>query len=390
MKVLYILATLEQACLGPGDLEEGLEAEELDVAELSDGEGFTVTSDGQVVEIRFERLDEPLGWTPGLLTGGEAAHHLLRSARSVYRLAVDAGGEQPTVAVFEALWCARALMEKVGGVLLDVTAYKLHEPDDVQEMTELEFDVRDHVTLHAVEWGEGDVWIHSHGMEKFGARDVETFHLSEEDLPAAENFLHQLCTDLAFAQGPAPGALVETGEGDGFMLQPSEEARPKLLGVGLDVFEQHEGPFFTVVSADGRHTVAEVLAPYRGRFAGEDPEISQALLEQAQGQLPAFKARFLRKGLMEPTQFLVRGRFETHPDPEKSPVQEDLWAEVVAWDEESLVAKLVDGSSHTTEWRRGVQVELAQDQVNALAVAREGRALDPTELASFLGAELPS
>ncbi|MBM4380798.1 MAG: DUF2314 domain-containing protein, partial [Deltaproteobacteria bacterium] len=126
------------------------------------------------------------------------------------------------------------------------------------------------------------------------------------------------------------------------------------------------------------------------RFDEEDPELTERLLAHAQQNLPAFKGRFLRKGLMEPTQFLVRVRFETHPDAEGPPAQEDLWAEVLAWEEGSLVARLVDGSSQTTEWRKGVQVELDESRVNALAVTHEGQTLDSEELEALLGAEKPS
>ena len=390
MKVIYILAVAEAEPVTAEQLEEIIEADELEVAPLEDGRGFSVTADGQVVEIRHERTAGELHLPPKLVTGTEAAKQALREARSVYRLSVQPGGGQPSIPVFEALWCARALMSVVTGVLLDVSAYKLHEPADVEEITELEFDVRDHVTLHAVEVAEGDVWVHSHGMDKFGARDLEAFHLSQEDLPAVETFFHQLCTDLAFGQAPAPGTVVETGEGDGFLLEPSESARAKLIGLGLDFFEGHEGAYFTILSADGRHTVSEVLAPYRGRFEQEDPELSERLINHAREHLPAFKGRFLRKGLMEPLQFLVRGRFETHPDPEGEPVAEDLWAEVLNWEDGTLVVRLVDDSSHTTEWRKGVQVEMDESRLNALAVAREGRALDQEELEALLRAELLS
>jgi hypothetical protein len=53
-------------------------------------------------------------------------------------------------------------------------------------------------------------------MEKFGVRDVEIFHLKEADLQAAESFVHELCTELAFGQGPPARALVETSAGDAF------------------------------------------------------------------------------------------------------------------------------------------------------------------------------
>src|SRR5262249_53216993 len=159
---------------------------------------------------------------------------------------------QPSVAVFEALWCARSLMQRIAGVLVDVTAFKIHDPEDVVEITELEFDIRDHVNLHAVEVTDAQtpLWIHSHGMEKFGVRDVEAFQLGEEDLLPAESFLHELCTDLAFGHGPSVRTAVETSAGLQFLLIPSEEARTTLMGVPLETFEGHEGLFFTVVSAD--------------------------------------------------------------------------------------------------------------------------------------------
>jgi len=390
VKDTYILATRGEEPLSIEELRQEFESEEIAFEALTEGWGFTLKAEGSEVQVRFEALATSLGWTPELLSGSDPARELLKTARGFYRIAFEAGQPQPSVAVFEALWCARLLMERVEGVLLDVTSFKLHEPNDVVEITELEFDIRDHVTLHAVEApeGAGPLWVHSHGMEKFTTRNVEIFRLEEEDLPPGESFLHELCTDLAFGQGPGVRTVAETGEGQGFMLVPSEEARQNLLGVPLDTFEGHEGLFFTVVSPDGRHTSGELLAPYRGRFEDEPEERSERLLGEAKALLPAFKSRFQRRGLMEPITFLVRAPFETHPEGEK--VKEDLWAEVVSWEEEKIVGKLVDGATHTTEWRKGATVELSETNVNAIAVGREGRALDDEELRALLDAERPS
>lgn len=392
MKVVYILATEQQTAVPLEALKETLASDELKIEAFENEGSFVIESDAAKVEARYEKMENALGWTPDLITGSEAAHAVLRAAKSIYRISIEPGGAQPSMPVFEGLWCARALLEHVEGVVLDVTSYKLHEPADVEEITELDFDIRDHINLHAVEarQGEANLWVHSHGMEKFGVRDVEAFHLQEEDLPAAESFFHQLCTDMAFGQGPKERSLVETGEGDAFMMLPAEEARARLVGVELETFDGHEGLFFTVVSPDGRHTIVDILKPYRGRFGDEAPEKSAALLEQAEALLPSFKARFQRKGLMEPLQFLVRARFETHPEPEDDTVEEDLWAEVLSWEEGTVLGKLIDGSSHTTEWRKGVQVEIDEEQINAIAINREGRTLDEDEMSQLLVTERPS
>ncbi len=390
MKEVYIVATEDAEALGPDAIGEAFETDDVTV-ELDETPGsFRLRSAEADIAVRFEALESPLGWTPELLTGSEAAHARLRRARGLYRMGYETpSGSQPTVGVFEALWCVRGLLERREGVLLDASAFKLHEEDDVREITELDFDIRDHVNLHAVEAAPGDapLWVHSHGMAKFGQRDVEIFHLSEADLLPAESFLHELCTDLAFGEGPVPRTPMETSNGEGFMLVSSEEARHGMLGVPMETFEEHEGEYWTVVSPEGRHTTSELLRPYRSRFEQEDPTRAEALASQAARLRPAFKARFHRRGLMEPLTFLVRAPFETHPDGEA--VQENLWLEVLAWEEGRITGKLVDGAAQTTEWRKGAAVEIEEDAVNAVAMGRDGRPLDEEEMHGVLLAERP-
>jgi Uncharacterized protein conserved in bacteria (DUF2314) len=391
VKEVYIVATEDAEPLGPETIGEAFETDEVTV-ELEEAPGsFRLRSAEAEIVVRFEALESPLGWTPELLTGSESAHARLRQARGLYRVAFETpAGSQPTVGVFEALWCVRGLLEKREGVLLDASAFKLHEEEDVREITELDFDIRDHVNLHALEAapGEAPLWVHSHGMAKFAQRDVEIFHLAEADLLPAESFLHELCTDLAFGEGPAPRVPMETSNGEAFMLVSSEEARHGMLGVPLETFEGHEGEYWTVVSPEGRHTTSELLRPYRSRFEQEDPSRSEALASQAARLRPAFKARFHRRGLMEPLTFLVRAPFETHPDGD--PVQENLWLEVLAWEEQRITGKLVDGAAQTTEWRKGAAVEIDEDSVNAVAMGRDGRPLDDEEMQGVLLAERPS
>jgi hypothetical protein len=391
VREVYIVATESGDPVNAESLRSSFESDEAEfIVGKGQGWSFLLKASDSEVHVRFERRSQPLGWSPDLLTGSPDAHALLKRAQGFYRIAFEPGKPQPSVAVFDALWCARALLERLTGVLLDTTSFKLHEAGDVVEITELEFDIRDHVNLHAVEVGTGatPLWVHSHGMEKFATRNIEVFHLAEQDLMAAESFLHELCTDLAFGQGPEPRSVLETSNGESFMLVPSEEARPKLMGVPLETFEGHEGLFLTVTGADGRHTSSELLKPYRERFEEEPAEKAEYLVEQANRLLPAFKARFQRRGLMEPLTFLVRATFETHPDGEAK--EEDLWLEVLSWDENSLVGKLMDGSSHTTEWRKGATVEVKEDEINAISLARDGRPVDEDEKEGLLLAERPS
>ncbi|MBM7117034.1 DUF2314 domain-containing protein [Archangium primigenium] len=389
MKEVYLVALESDAPVPAEALATAFEIEELAFTPHEEGAGFIVEAEDARVEVVFESRPAPREWTADLFSGSEPALEALGKARSFYRLAFDMSTLQPTVPVFAALVCSRVLLAHASGVLVDITSSKVHESDDVAEITELDFDIRDHVNLHAVEVIEGEtpLWVHSHGMEKFGARDLEIFHLGEQDLLPAEAFLHELCTDLAFGQGPPLRTQMGTSEGQAFMLVPSEEARNNLLGVPLDAFEGHEGLFLTVVSPQGRHNTAELLRPFRERFVQEPTERTETMHRESQALLPAFKARLLRRGLMEPLTFLVRAPFETHP--EGRSMTEQLWLEVLSWEDATIVGRLVDGAVHTTEWRKGAHVEVPEADVNALALSREGRTLEDDEVRALLVAERP-
>lgn len=393
-KEVYLVATEAAEPLAPEVVREAFEGEEVDLNFDEPGVWLIVKSDTTRVEVRFETRLDPLGWTPDLLVGTPELRERLAAARGFYRVSYEPGKPQPSVACFEALWSVRVLVDLTDGVAIDTTSFKLHAPMDVEEITELDFDIRDHLTVHAQVMGEGErqIWVHTHGMAKFGAMDVEMFHISEADLSAAETFFYELASDLAFGEGPTPRQPVSTSVGLGFQLLPSNEARSNLYGVDPDTFVGHSpASYLAVVTPEGRHAMSEILQHYRDRFTAESDAEAEKKQSEATRQLPLFKGRFLRKGLMEPLTFLVRAPFEVHPEGARADAeQEQLWVEVVQWGEDSLIGKLVEGGTRTSEWRKGSHVEVDDAQINALAVAREGRQLEPDEMERLLQLERPA
>ena len=392
-RAVYIVATEADEALTPELIKNAFEAEEVELSFGEDGNLFSVRADESRVDVQFEPRLAPLGWSPDLLTGGPVLRAQLEQARGFYRISYEPGKPQPSVAAFEALWTVRTLLELCDGVAVDITSFKLHSALDVEEITELDFDIRDHISVHAQVFGEGErnTWVHTHGLAKFGAPDVEMFHIAEDDLNAAETFFQELCADLAFGQGPQPRQVISTSVGMGFQLLPCDEGRANLYGADPDAFTAHNQGFLTVVSPEGRHTMSDILKHYRDRFTKESDAEAEQKQTDASRLLPVFKGRYMRKGLMEPLTFLVRAPFEVHPaGVEDEAEQELLWVEVVQWEEDSLIGKLVEGGTRTTEWRKGSHVEVDDSQINALAVAREGRQLEPEEMERLLQLERPA
>jgi hypothetical protein len=418
LRQIYIVASTAAEVIEVEGLAEALRGDDVALEKLSSVH-WLVTAGEVKIEIQFDARTEPIGWSPELVTGPSELKRTLEKARGFYSFQFQPGSPQPSVAVFEALWTIRALLELTEGVVLDVTSFKLHNQHDIAEITELDFDIRDHVTLHSLEMGTGGgvdregakLWVHSHGMSKFGAPDAEIFQLEEEDLPASERFLHELCTDLAFGQGPKLRSVTSTSSGQGFVLLPFDEGRANLFSVGRvpspmtapniesitretgseTLWSDHQGNIMTVVGTDHRHSLSEILGPYRERFEGESEVEAAALQQFVRTYLGTFKSRFLRRGLMEPLAFLVRAPFEVHPGGDDDITEEErLWVEVVQWDESELIGKLVDGGQTTSEWRKGAHVEIDEAQINAIAVNRDGKMLDPDEMKRLLKFELPA
>lgn len=393
LREIYIVACDSAEALAPEIITEAFEADDVKVVFGDEGALFSVRADASRVDVKFETRLTPLGWTPDLLTGTPELRAMLEKATGFYRVSFEPGKPQASVAAFEALWTVRTLLELVEGVCVDVTSYKLHSPMDVEEITELDFDIRDHITVHAEQLGTGErnTWVHTHGMAKFASSDVEMFHITEEDLAAAETFFQELCTDLAFGQGPKVREVISTSVGMGFQLMPAGDARANLYQTDPDAFTGHNADFVSVVNSDGRHQMSDILKHYRDRFEEESEEEAEAKASVATRLLPLFKGRYMRKGLMEPLTFLVRAPFEVHPEGQDGNAeQEQLWVEVVQWEDEALIGKLVDGGTRTTEWRKGSHVEVDDSQINALAVSREGRQMEPEELERLLKLERPA
>ncbi len=393
LKEVYLVAAEAPEPVGAEVLTEAFSSDEVELLFDVPGVLFSVRSEQSRVDVRFDTLLKPLGWTPDLLTGPPELRARLEAARGFYRVSFEPGVPQPSVAAFEALWTVRTLLELCEGVAVDLTSFKLHSGLDVEEITELDFDIRDHLTVHAQVLSESDplLWVHTHGLAKFAAPDVEMFRIAEADLSAAETFFYELAADLAFGSGPQPRQVLTTSVGRDFRLLPCDEGRANLFQVDPDTFTGHGSGFLTVVSPEGRHSMSEILVHYRERFTEESEDESRKKQTEASRLLPLFKGRYLRKGLMEPLTFLVRAPFEVHPSgASEEPEQEQLWVEVVQWSEETLIGKLVEGGTRTSEWRKGSHVEVDDTQINALSVAREGRQLEPDEVEQLLQLERPA
>lgn len=372
---MYLVATsrrltaqeFEQAFAGDG---VALEFESRDTVALS-------TSHADL-RIEYDSAEAIAPWLNKPLLGTRELRAHIGAATGCYRVYFRELTVPQTL--FEALWVARVIAEMCGGAMLDVTSLQMHSATDLAEMTELDFDIRDHIVIHSVDINRnGKLWLHSHGMAKFGARDLEVFDIDEHLQEAGEIFLRELGTEYAFSHGPPLSRIMRTTLGGTFMVVADCERK------GAAYCAQSAG-FLTVLGGSGTHTVCALLAPYlEAANLGDGHEV----YGNVETLLPAFKARFLRRGLLEPITFMVRAAFEITPR-DGLRAEESLWLEIVHWNGHQVIGKLLAAARASTEWRKGSQVQVDETQISALGMNRNGKQVPLPEVAGILQGERPS
>jgi hypothetical protein len=106
---------------------------------------------------------------------------------------------------------ADALVDRFGGVLLDPQMQLVWGAERWRADRALgDVDVRRHVVLHA-DVLCGSVWMHTHGLVKFGKPDLEILGLREEEMDAGARLLNHLARHLSGGAVLAPGDRLEVG-----------------------------------------------------------------------------------------------------------------------------------------------------------------------------------
>lgn len=136
---------------------------------------------------------------PALLERLETGdRRLLETARATYRLSVNRPGSNPANAVRFQVHVADALLDRAAGVTLDPEMQLVWGSDAWRAARELgELDVRRHVVIHAEPLPAGKVWLHTHGLIKFGRPDLEMSDVAEAQVESRVMVLNEVARHLS-------------------------------------------------------------------------------------------------------------------------------------------------------------------------------------------------
>lgn len=143
-------------------------------------------------------------WPQWRLTPELAA--LWRQAPVTVRIVLVREAGRPGEAVLFVTRLAERLAELTDGCVFDGFAERYFGPGGWQAEQRLKrVDCREHVSLHVVGEGDGDRWLHTHGLVKFGHPEFEVYRVPGDAVKHVSGFL------LDLMQYVVDGALVRPG-----------------------------------------------------------------------------------------------------------------------------------------------------------------------------------
>lgn len=179
---------------------------------------FVDLEDGGAIEVEVGEPRTELPPVEVLPTLGLAGDALRRAeeARHDVRVVLADAGESVPGAVLQTTRFADHLAERADGVVQDLVALRFFGPGGWRNPEAVEdFDVRDHVTIHALRDDAGGwEWIHTHGLVKLGRPELEMHDVPPELADAASPFLNEIARYLS------EGALIRPGDSLGVPDQP--------------------------------------------------------------------------------------------------------------------------------------------------------------------------
>jgi|GEM_PF-476047 len=320
-------------------------------------------------------------------------HKILQEARMIARIRLSTRRQSSVDHLRSIVQLTEAIREETGGVVQDAVSHVLWGADAWMRVadgraTDL---VSTHIRFEALE-ESGSVWIHTHGMAKFGIPDVEMEGVPDEFASTGMKLLTMMARSLIRALEIGTLNLQAKFHLEGtpvlFKLRryPGDEEGHFPAG-SLKVFP-YVADYDPASPATMRH-VLRMLArkpSHEARSSTPEPRrvrtpeaaqpgahatlVRQRLLEahrRARIEFPAFKRKFQDEGMSTDNVFAVKVGF-----PLGENAFEWMWVSLDAWRGGTIVGLLENGPTARKDLHKGCRVQVGESEVFDWVITRDG------------------
>jgi uncharacterized protein YegJ (DUF2314 family) len=307
---------------------------------------------------------------------------LLQNARSRYLLSVSDKADNPVYPLQLALTFGLAILSLREGVLHDLSALRMFDRETLQELLAAdELSIEDHVTLHLVtDETTHRAWLHSHGMEKFGRSNLETFDLDVTAGRDAGKLLNELMLSAALGTRLLLDETISLPGGD-ITLRPSDELRPGVTTIPIQEFEGHEGPYLCLVDAGTYGEITSAVEGYLHRsLVGiadlrEEAEVTRRLL-------PLVRDHFSVNASSDDFEYYAKIPVDVRSG--ESTARESIWVRITRWQDSGLRGTLASDSVIDAALQVGTEVAFEPEDIEAIMLSVSGKPVGGKHLESIL------
>jgi len=221
--VTYSLVTAQVAVPDAGRIASALAERGVKVVpEMQAGQGCSwrhlnlLHPTVQKCDIMVEALQEAMGVPVDTeYLEREDRHLLRRSAGRLYTLRCSSPEGKEMEGVLYVVAVADALLELVGGVILDHASQTAWGRSDWKaHVSWTTFRVADHIRIHSIHDAEETaLWMHTHGLVKFGRPELELISVHPGYVTAGGILLHHIAEFMAEGADIGHGNTMDIGFG---------------------------------------------------------------------------------------------------------------------------------------------------------------------------------
>ncbi|MFH2010157.1 MAG: hypothetical protein ABI333_26400 [bacterium] len=334
--------------------------------------------------VQIEHTQSRWDASPGGVDGEpeDGLEQLLESAHSHYVLSVRGEHRTSVHGVQLALALSHSLLSLRNGVLHDLSALRMLTRSNLNRLLASDdFAIEDHVTLHLVtDEASHEAWLHSHGMEKFGRSNLETFDLQVTLGRDAGKLLNELMLSSALGSRNLLGEEFEL-PGGAITIRTSNELRPGVLSIPAEEFEGHEGPYLCLVDRDTFGNISRHVDGYLHRSligisdAGEEEEVTRHLL-------PLVRSHFSENNTSEDYEYYARIPLDVKTG--NRTAQESVWVRITRWRDNGLRGILASDSVIDSRMQVGTEVEFDTEDIEAIMLSVSGEPVGGKHLKHIL------
>jgi hypothetical protein len=307
---------------------------------------------------------------------------ILDEARSHYRISVRDDTERRTHAVLAGLSVAWSVLGHREGLVHDLSAMRLLGVDDLRQVLSRDaFAIEDHVSLHLVtDEVTNQGWLHSHGMEKFGCSDLETFDLDMSLGRDAGKLMNQLLLSAALGTRSLLQAPIRV-PGGSLRIHPSHDLRRFFISTPPEEFIGHDGPYLCLVNGETFGSISSLVEGYLHRSLSgvenreEEQEVTRHLL-------PLVRRHFTLNAPSEDFEYFARIPLRVQGG--ESTAQESVWVRITRWRDSVVRGTLASDSMLDSHLQVGVEVEFQPDDIEAILLSVYGEPVAGKHLEKLL------